>query len=198
MSKRLHIILTITATISFIIACILDITSFGQDKNIAWKSIEIVRILAIIAIIFAVGLLLGLLLFSKQKYKARILLTIPIAFILFAFASILKATITYYGLVEEYNYFSAKRDINNGKIQIIETGLIMPEPNVNWNKMRDTQQNLEKKFGYKSVNPGCIVTNGIGIYNNAMEDYLEKGNGKTWRTKERQMLDSIMNHHKFK
>ena len=196
MTKRLQIILTITAIISFILAFTLRITSFWQDKNIVWKDIEITRVLLIVAIIVSAGLLLGLFLFYKQNYTRRILLTIPIAFILFACADIIMSTTSYYGLNEDYNYFSAKRDIKNGKIQILETGLILPEPNVDWVKKQETKEKLEEQFGYKSVYIGCIVRHGIGIYNSVMEDYLEKVNGKNWRTKERQMLDSITNSNK--
>ena len=192
MTKRSQIILTITAIMFFLFAFILDITSFGQDRNISWKNIEVVRILAIVSIVAAVGLLLGLFLFRKQNYKRRIVLTIPIAFILFSCADIIMTATNYYGLNEEYNYFSANRDIKNGKIQILETGLILPEPNVDWDKQQEAEKKLEKQFGYKSVYLGCIVTHGIGIYNSVMEDYLEKVNGKDWRTKQRHMLDSLM------
>ena len=193
MTKRSQIIFTVTAIIFFVIAFTLDITSFGQVRNISWKNIEIVRILAIVSIVAAVGLLLGLFLFRKQNYKRRILLTIPIAFILFSCADIIMTATSYYGLNEEYNYFSANRDIKNGKIQILETGLILPEPNVDWDKKQEAAKKLEKQFGYKSLYLGCIVTHGIGIYNSVMEHYLEKVNGKNWRIKQQHMLDSLMN-----
>ena len=193
MTKRSQIIFIVTAIIFFVIAFTLDITSFGQFRNISWKNIEVVRILAIVSIVAAVGLLLGLFLFRKQNYKRRILLTIPIAFILFSCADIIMTATSYYGLNEEYNYFSANRDIKNGKIQILETGLILPEPNVDWDKKQEAAKKLEKQFGYKSLYLGCIVTHGIGIYNSVMEHYLEKVNGKNWRIKQRHMLDSLMN-----
>ena len=193
MAKRLQIILTITAIIFFVTAFTLDITSFGQDRNISWKNIEIVRVLAIVLIVTAIGLLLGLFLFRKQNYKRRIVLTIPIAFILFSCADIIMTATNYYGLNEEYNYFSANRDIKNGKIQILETGLILPEPNVDWGKKQEAEKKLEKQFGYKSVYLGCVVTHGIGIYNSVMEDYLEKVNGENWRKKQQRMIDSLMN-----
>ena len=193
MTKRSQIILTVTAIGFFVIAFTLDITSFGQDRNISWKNIGVIRILAIVSMVAAVGLLLGLFLFRKQNYRRRIVLTIPIAFILFSCADILMTATNYYGLNEEYNYFSANRDIKDGKIQILETGLILPEPNVDWDKKQEAEKKLEKQFGYKSVYLGCIVTHGIGIYNSVMEDYLEKLNGKNWRTKQQRMLDSLMN-----
>lgn len=186
--------MTLTAIISFILALPLDITSFRQDTNTAWKNIEIIKILVVVAILIGVGILFGLFLFYKKNYKNRILLTIPIAFILFAFVDISKTAITHFGLNEEYNYFTAKQDIRKGKIQLLETGLILPEPNVDWNKKQDAEKKIEKQFGYKSIYLGCTVTNGIDIYNSVMEDYLEKVNGKNWRTKERQTLDSIINH----
>ena len=196
MMKRFQIILTLTAIISFILALVLDLTYFGQYTDIDWENIEILKILVVVTILIAVGLLLGLFLFRKKNYKNRILLTIPICFILFAFVAISKTAINYYGLNEEYNYFAAKQDIKNGKIQLLETGFILPEPNANvdWNKKQEVEKKIEKQFGYKSINLGCTVTNGIYIYNSVMEDYLEKVNGKNWRTKERQMFDSLMNH----
>ena len=193
MAKRSQIILTITAIIFFVTAFTLDITSFGQDRNISWKNIEIVRVLAIVLIVTAIGLLLGLFLFRKQNYKRRIVLTIPIAFILFSCADIIMTATNHYGLNEEYNYFSAKRDIKNGKIQLLETGLFLPEPNIDWDKKQDVEKRLEKQFGYKSIYLGCSVTHGIGIYNSIMEDYLEKVYSKNWRSKQQRMSDSLMN-----
>ena len=195
MTKRSQTILSTTAIVSFLLAFSLDITSFGQVRNISWKDIEVIRILSIVAIIVAVGLLLGLVLFRKRNYKSRILLTIPIAFILFSCSDILKTATSHYGLDEEYNYFTAGRDIKNSKVQILKTGFILPEPNINREKKQDAEKRAENQFGYKSVYLGCTVTHGIDIYNSVMEDYLEKVNGKDWRTKERATIDSLMNYH---
>ena len=192
MTQRSQIILKVTAIIIFVIAFSLDITSFGQDTNISSRKIQVSRILAIVAMVASVGLLLGLILFRKQNYKTRIKLTIPIAFILFSIANIIMSATNYYGLNEEYNYFSANRDIENGKIQLLETGLILPEPNVNWDNKQKAENKIEKKFGYRSVYLGCTLTNGIDIYNSVMEDYLEKVNGRNWRTQRQRMLDSLM------
>ena len=196
MTKRFQIILTLTAIFSFILALAIDLTSFGQDTDIAWKDIEILKIFVAVILLIAVGLLVGLFFFRKNNYRNRILLTVPICFILFAFVDISKTAISYYGLNEEYNYFTAKQDIRNGKIQLLETGLTLPNPNTNvdWNKKQDAEKKVEKQFGYKSINLGCTWTNGIGIYNSVMENYLAKVNGKNWRKEERKMLDSLMNH----
>lgn len=193
MTNRLQTILTITAIASFILAFYLDITSFRQDTNILWNNIEMTRILLILSVIISFGLLLGLLFFRNRTYKRRILFTIPIASILFSCADILKTATSFYGLDEEYNYFTAKKDIKKGKVQILETGLILPEPNVDWEKKQEAGKIAEHEFGYKTIYLGCTVTHGIEIYNSTVEDYLEKVNGKNWRTKKRKIVDSIMN-----
>jgi hypothetical protein len=192
MTQRLQFILTLSAAALFVLAFVLDITFFGQDWTSFWRSVDITRILIIISIVTAIGLFMGLFFFRKKQYKQRLLLTLPIALILFSLADITKVAISYYGLDEEYNYFTAKRDIKNGKVQILETGLLLPNPNVDWEKQQAAEKIVEKRFGYKSVYLECIVTNGIGIYNNVMEDYLDKANGKNWRVKSRQTFDSLI------
>ncbi|MBO9683422.1 MAG: hypothetical protein J7502_12270 [Flavisolibacter sp.] len=192
MKDHFQKILTISAVVLFILAFLLDVSAFGQYWNLFWKSLDVTRALIIIAIIAAFGLLLALLFFRKRTYKQRLLWTLPIAFILFSLTDITKATIGYYGLEEDYNYFTAKRDIKRGKIQILEMGLIIPNPNIDWEKQQAIQRIIEQHFGYKSVYLGCIATNGSIIYNNVMEDYLDNVNGKNWRIKQGQMIDSIL------
>ena len=198
MTQRLKITVTILAAIFFMLAFILDITYFGQDWSIVWKSISITSILLILAIIIVTGLFLGFLLFRKKQYKQRILVTIPIAFILFSLADISKVAISFYGLDDEYNYFSARRDIKNGKVQILETGLILPTPNVDWDKQQAAEEIAANHFGYKTVYLGCTVTHGIDVYNSVMEDYLNEVNGDDWRVKQRLMFDSLMSSNKLK
>ncbi len=198
MTSCSKLILIILAAILFILAIILDISQFGQDWHNFWLGVSIVRILLIIGCVVIVGLLFGLFLFPQKKYKQRILLTLPIAFLLFALADITNLAINYYGLNEEYNYFTAKRDIKNGKVQLLETGLIEPSPNVDWDKQQKIEKIIANHFGYKSVYLGCIVTHGIGIYNDVVEDYLDKVNRNNWRVKSKQMFDSLITSNTFK
>lgn len=198
MTSSSKLILIILAAMLFIIAFILDISQFGQDWHNFWFGVSIARILLITGCIVIVGLLFGLFLFRRKKYKQRILLTLPIAFLLFALADITNLAINYYGLSEEYNYFTAKRDIKNGKVQLLETGLILPAPNVDWDKQQKAEKIIANQFGYKSVYIGCIVRHGVDIYNDIVEDYLDKVNGNNWRVKSKQMFDSLMNSNNFK
>jgi hypothetical protein len=131
-------------------------------------------------------------LFRKKNYKQRLLRTVLIAVILFSITDIFLVTITHYGLDEEYNYFTAMRDIRNGKVQILQIGLIMPMPNVDFKKQQEAEKIVADHFSYKSIYLGCTETNGMAIYNSVMEDYLERLNGKNWRVRERQMFDSIL------
>ena len=194
MPYRLPFILLIVAVTLFITAFILDLTSFSQDWNIVWEDIEISIVILASTITIAIGVFLGLFLFRDRPYKQRISLTIPISFILFSIAIILKATVSHYGLDEEYNYFTAKRDIENGKIQILETGLTLPDLKSDWIKQQNVEKIVTNHFGYNYVNLGCFLNNGTTFYNGAMEDYLDKTNGEGWRVKEKQMFDSLMNY----
>jgi hypothetical protein len=198
MRHRLKFILTISAATFFILAFVLDISQFGQFWYDLWENISITRLLLIVTIVTVIGLFLGLFLFRRKTYKESIVLTLPIAFILFSLIGISNLAINYYGLDEEYNYFSAKRDIQHGKVQLLEAGLILPTPNVGWDKQQAAEIIIANRFGYKSVYLGCTVTHGIGIYNNVMEDYLDKVNGKYWRVKSKQMFDSLMNSKNLK
>ena len=197
MTNRRKSILLIFAIILFMTTFILDLTYFGHDWDIRWNSLILGNALLIIAIITAVGLLLGLFLFRGQKYKHRIIITISIAAILFSLTDISKMTIGYYGLDEEYNYFTAKNDIRNGKIQTLKFGMMLPNRKIDWKKRKAAIKVAEDYFGYKSSNVGCGVTNGIDIYNGVMEDYLEKKNGKDWRVRQKKMIDSLMNLSSF-
>ena len=59
-------------------------------------------------------------------------------------------------------------------------------------KQQAVKKTVERHFSYKSIYTGCIETNGITIYNEVMEDYLDKINGDKWRIKEQQMIDSLI------
>jgi len=190
--------LTVTAVIFFVIAIILDLTHFGREWVTSWSNFSFTTFLLILAIIVITGLLLGLIIFPRRKYKQRLLLTFPIAFIVFSISDISTTVIGYYGLNEQYNYFSAKRDISNGKVQILDIGLRLATPNVDWYKQQEAEKITANHFGYRTMYVGCTVTDGICIYNSVMENHLEMANGKNWRVRERQMLDSIMNDRKHK
>ncbi len=197
MTQRRKTILIIFAILLFITAFILDLTNLGHDWDIRWNGLILSNALVIIAIIMAIGLFLGLFLFRSQKYKHRILVTISIAAILFSLTDISKMVIGYYGLDEDYNYFTAKNDISKGKIQTLQFGMILPNPKIDWKKRKAAKKVTEDYFGYKSLNIGCGVTNGIDIYNCVMEDYLEEKNGKDWRVRQKKMFDSLMNLSSF-
>jgi len=198
MTKRFQIILTVSAAVLFILAFLLDISFFDQDWTYVLKNIDAIKIAIILTIITAVGFFFGLFFFRKEQYRQRLFWTLPIAFILFSLAGITKFSMGYYGLDEEYNYFTAKQDIESGKIPIFETGLFMPHPNTDWDKQRAAQTIVEHHFGYKSVYLGCMLTNGIAMYNDVMENYLDKVTGKGWRAKEQKMRDSIINSYILK
>jgi len=91
------------------------------------------------------------------------------------------------GCFTPYNYFTAKRNIRNGKIQLVSSGLTLPE--------LIQEAEIGKKYGFSRSNAGCIVTTelsqGIAIYNNLVENYLNKRNGHDWRLRYKREIDSV-------
>lgn len=95
----------------------------------------------------------------------------------------------YYGLFSVYNYFTANRDIKEGKVRFVTYGLPMPSS-------KDEEiDSLAAKYGFGSTEIGCTVTeqeiNAIATYNSVIEHYLQKRNGKYWRINYQRQVDSL-------
>lgn len=185
-------ILLIVALACFLVIFILDVSNFGNDFYNFSGRIDILQILKIILIIIAAALFFGLFLFRKRKYFQRLGFTIPIAMIIFSLADFTDLVIFNYGLNQEYNSFAAKRDIKNGKVQILETGLVLPLGN-NWERQQEIEQQIEKQFGFEVNEVGCTVFPGMAKYNSVVEKYLDKRNGKNWKIRMKQRIDSALN-----
>lgn len=92
-----------------------------------------------------------------------------------------------FGLFTPFNFFTAKQDIGNGKIQIVEIG----ELPLNFKQ----KQELANSYGFNFYLYGCNITtgviNGIDFYNDKMIDQLESKYGNGWWSKFQTKLDSI-------
>ncbi len=78
----------------------------------------------------------------------------------------------FFGIFTPYNFWTAKQDIANNKVQIIAVGLpYYPE----------VEQRLANNYGFNFKYIGCIATtellNGIKYYNKQVENYLTKKYG---------------------
>ena len=82
-----------------------------------------------------------------------------------------------YGIFTPINYFQAKADIKNGKIQILTYGLEI------YDSEELNEIALEYGFQFKRVED-CTVTdhfiNQVDSYNLAVENYLNELNGDQW------------------
>lgn len=193
MRRRFQTILTTTAIFFFASAFFLDISQFGHRWKNMWNNVDAGSFFLILLTDLAVGLFLALFFFRKRTYKQRLSMTVPIAFILFAIADFGNIFIHEYGLFDEYNYFIAKRDIGNGKIQLLSAGLRLPSGN---EEEQRAEEAIRHDFGFTSVWIGCIWTPGVEKYNAVMEDYLKERNGDGWQERMRQRLDSLRNSKK--
>jgi hypothetical protein len=166
----------------FLISSLFNFSDIGNDFSLLWRIVSLWNILLYISAAICVGLLLALCLLRKQPYKKRILFTISISFITLSVYQLTEMAIFKYGLRQEYNYFTAKRDVKKGNVQVLDAGLIIYfEHDTVLNER--TRAAIEKKYGFKSKEVGCIYYEGIGFYNNVMEDYLVERNGPNWRSR---------------
>ena len=194
MPKHLPTILTIIAVIFSTVSFILIPSSDGEDWVHFWDNFEIKQLLIVLAIISTSGLLLGTFLFRNRNYLERIKFTLPIAFILFNLYFSYKTADSYYGLSEYYNYFSAKEDLKNENVQVLTAGQFAEIDSEQTTKAKDS---LRQLFGFKLLDAG-VYSNGLRRYNEVMEDYLTKKNGKDWEKRLQLKIDSVDKAHKEK
>jgi hypothetical protein len=101
----------------------------------------------------------------KMKKSKNIIVSVLLA-------ALLLFTAFQLGLFTPYNYFTAKRDVLVGKIQLIEYGEpMLPTTDTTIHKLEDSP-------GYKTISLGCVITtqeiNGIEQYNYVMEEFLNR------------------------
>lgn len=185
MKKHLRFILILIAVLFFIVAFLVDTTSFGRHWDKIWE-VDAKRMLLTPLIITVTGFILGLFFFRKQPYVQRLLYTVPISVILFSILLIGNAFTFEYGLFESYNYFTAKRDIKHGKIQILTAGHSIEPMTEDEQRAEDLLRNA---LGYTIIDIG-IWSPGAEKYNHVMEAYLEERNGKDWRNRLNKRNDS--------
>lgn len=182
MKNKLKMLWPTLGVVLFLISSLFNFSDIGNDFGLLWRMVSLWNILLSISAAVCVGLLLALCLLRKQPYKKRIVFTISISFIMLSIYQFTEMAIFKYGLKEEYNYFTAKRDLKKGNVQLLGAGLVI------YNE-HDTILNekaraaIEKKYGFRSRELGCFYYEGIGFYNHVMEDYLIERNGPNWRSR---------------
>lgn len=92
-------------------------------------------------------------------------------------------------------FFDAKGDIAKGNIHFISYGLSVPSPNSNWKIVKQIDS-LNHVYGVSYENRGCVIPDSIDRikleeYNYIIEQYLVEKNGKDWRKKYNDQLDSL-------
>ena len=94
----------------------------------------------------------------------------------------------------EYNYITAKIDIQKGNIKLVTVGFQISSP---FDKEIEL---LDKKYGFKNIyiekETSKNILSGIDNYNSVINGYLNLQNGNNWREKYQVEVDSIkQNYH---
>lgn len=157
------------------------------------KDVSIWGILLTILLIIVGGLLIALVPFRKKPYKTKIIVSIPLVSIAFSLYVSWTIVDNEYGFTDRYNYFTAKRDITKGKVQIITHGLMMSTL-----EFDQAKAVIDSQFGFRTVWEGCVIpNNGWVHYNRVMSDYIDKRNGSNWEKSYGQKIDSLKKLLKF-
>lgn len=125
MKNKFKILWPILGFTLFLISSSLSFSDIGRDYDLLWRVSSLWNILLYVFVVICLGLLLALYLLHKRPYKNRILFTISLSFILLSIYQLTNMAIFKYGLSEQYNYFTAKRDIKNGNVQVLGAGLVI-------------------------------------------------------------------------
>lgn len=187
MIKKTAIILITIAIVFTIVSLVLDFSSAGERWDDFGKNVDWWLLALVILITAGFGMLLGLFLFRKVSYRQRIGVTIPIAFILINLYSFYQITDYYFGLSEDCNYFTAKKDLEKGKVEIFVAGQLISRDS---ERAQIAKDSVMKAFGFTLVNVG-IHSKGLEWHNKAIEDYLSERNGENWQERMYAKFDSI-------
>lgn len=89
----------------------------------------------------------------------------------------------------DYNYITAKLDIRNENVRIINVGLRKPS-------LKDKEiDSVEAEYGFRNIYIGYDTTkqiiSGINNYNEVTEAFLKLRNGGDWRENYQRKVDSL-------
>ena len=162
--------------------------------NFTYWEVEIKDYLMILIIPIFLSLIIALFIYNKKFYWERLLPALIISyFLMFGFLS--------YQFIDKYIVNQkiiniarnkAEKDIKEGIIKKIEsTGLIIADKNyeIRSKKIDSLERN---KYGYFTESTGCIIFEENKYYNEAVDEYLEKRNGKNWKAELKKDINLIL------
>lgn len=185
------LILPFLATALFITAYILELSDAGRHMDMLLLNFSAKKLLLFILASIALGMLIASFTFRKIKYSERITITISLIFITYAIFTFCRIAIYVSGLTDEYNYFAAKSDLKNGKIQLLYAGQLAYDGE----KTENAIDSLKTIYGFTTLNIG-IYSRGAEHYNRTVINYLKEKNGKNWHSEYMQKVDSIIKANK--
>ena len=182
------LVLTVIAIIWTALIMVLELSDVGQSWDRIGENLNRITLnntLIFLKLILA-GCLIGLVPFTKSRYKTRIALSIPSVFMVFCLYQSIIMIDFHYGLTDDFNYFTAKKDIEKGKIQVLHAGQLYYESDEVYRAL----DSLSRSYGYTLINAG-VFSPGAERYNKVMKDYLKRKNGPGWEDEYRKKAELI-------
>lgn len=179
----------------FSIALCMFMVYLPSQLNFVYRfEVQLKDYLIVLIVPVFLSVIIALFIYPKKYYLQRLFPAIIISYLLmFGFMG--------YLLIENYienqkiindARKEAQADIKKGIVKRIEgTGLILPDKN--YFKRKEVFDSLEiNKYGFYTMSTGCIIDVRNDYYNEVVDKYLEKRNGKNWKKEyEKDILEII-------
>jgi glucan phosphoethanolaminetransferase (alkaline phosphatase superfamily) len=164
-------------------------------QHVEWK-----ELLLIYGVLFLVAIFFSLIFYKKISFSRKLIRSMILINVLCTFLMLANGLYRFYNnrqeLKESVLSFQneAKEDIKKDKIKEFGGGLLLPPKNKIEYKKFVKVDSIKKNYGLIPVSY-CTISESLEIskeeYRKISEPYLEKRNGKNWREKMRQEIESI-------
>lgn len=162
--------------------------------NNYYTEVEMKEYIYVLIIPIILSIFIAAFVYTKRFYWERLFPSLIISyFLMFGFLSFnFFNTFFEHQKVIKISRNKAKEDIKKGIIKRIEsTGLLLPDKN--YKIRRKKIDSLERyKYGYFTESTGCMIFEENQYYNEVVDDYLEKRNGKNWKAELKKEINLIL------
>ena len=183
-----------------IILCIVTLYLINQINPYYVLKDNLEEYLYILVLPIFLSFIVALFVYIKEYYWNRLFPSLIISyFITFVFLGIyfIDSYLDKQKMIENQK-LEAQNDIKKGIVKRrIGTGFLIIDEN--YDKRRKKVDSLERnKYSFSTESTGCMIFEEDKYYNETVDEYLQKRNGKNWEKEYEKDLDLIMKEYPYK
>jgi hypothetical protein len=183
-----------------IILCLVTLYLINQINPYYVLKDNIEEYLYLLVIPIFLSFIVALFVYIKEYYWNRLFPSLIISYLI---------TFVFLGIYFIDSYLDKQKMIQNKKLEAqndikkgivkrrIGTGFLIIDEN--YDKRSNKIDSLERnKYGFFTESTGCMIFEEDKYYNEAIDEYLQKRNGKNWEKEYEKDLDLIMKEYPYK